>query len=236
MTAIVRLEGLNKTYKMGSATVTALADINLEIMNGQFVALIGPSGSGKSTLLNLIGGIDKPSGGAVYIDDQRIDTLSEQQLLKLRREKIAYVFQEARLLPSLTALENVTLASAFNRKLNRHAHERAMTLLGKVGLAERARHMPHQLSGGEAQRVCIARALFSQPRLILADEPTGNLDHRTRIEIVELFEALHGEGNAVIMVTHDPELAERAGRTISLRDGMLQADHMRAAVETAAAA
>ncbi|MDR2238922.1 MAG: ABC transporter ATP-binding protein [Zoogloeaceae bacterium] len=229
MTEIVRLEGLSKTYGMGGANVTALADINLVITGGEFVALIGPSGSGKSTLLNMIGGIDKPSGGAVYIDGQRIDTLNEQHLLKLRREKIAYVFQEARLLPSLTALENVTLSSAFNRKLNKNCNERAMELLGKVGLAGRAKHMPHQLSGGEAQRVCIARALFNQPRLILADEPTGNLDHRTRIGIVELFEELHGEGNAVIMVTHDPELAMRAGRTISLHDGTLQTDEVRAA-------
>lgn len=227
MTAIVRLQQLTKTYGMGEAHVTALAEVDLEIQNGQFVALVGPSGSGKSTLLNLIGGIDKPSSGAVYIDGQRVDDLREQQLLRLRREKIAYVFQDARLLPSLTAIENVMLPAAFNSRLNQGGRPRAIELLGKVGLAARADHMPHQLSGGEAQRVCIARALFNQPRLILADEPTGNLDHRTRIEIVELFEELHGEGTAVVMVTHDPELAERAGRTISLYDGTLQSDRVR---------
>lgn len=225
--AIVRLQQLSKTYGMGSAHVTALAEINLEIMEGEFVALVGPSGSGKSTLLNLIGGIDKPSSGAVYIDGQRVDDLREQRLLRLRREKIAYVFQDARLLPSLTAVENVMLPAAFSGNLKHGGRPRATELLGKVGLAARADHMPHQLSGGEAQRVCIARALFNRPRLILADEPTGNLDHRTRIEIVQLFEELQDGGNAIIMVTHDPELAERAGRAIALHDGTLQSDHVR---------
>ncbi|TRZ69507.1 MAG: ABC transporter ATP-binding protein [Rhodocyclaceae bacterium] len=227
MSSIVHLQGLTKTYGKGAAQVTALSEINLEIQSGQFVSLVGPSGSGKSTLLNLIGGIDKPTSGAVHIDGQRVDGLAEQNLLQLRREKIAYVFQEARLLPSLTALENVMLPAAFHFKLRKTGRERALELLGKVGLGGRAGHMPHQLSGGEAQRVCIARALFNQPRLILADEPTGNLDHRTRIEIVELFEELHGEGNAVIMVTHDQELADRAGRKISLHDGEIQSDETR---------
>ena len=227
MSSIVQLQGLTKTYGKGGTQVTALAEINLDIQNGQFVALVGPSGSGKSTLLNLIGGIDKPNAGTVHIDGQRIDGLGEQNLLQLRREKIAYVFQDARLLPSLTSIENVMLPAAFHSKLLKGARERAQELLGKVGLAGRADHMPHQLSGGEAQRVCIARALFNQPRLILADEPTGNLDHRTRIEIVQLFEELHGEGNAVIMVTHDTELADRAGRKISLHDGEIQSDETR---------
>ena len=227
MSSIVKLQGLTKTYGKGSTQVTALAEISLDIQSGQFVALVGPSGSGKSTLLNLIGGIDKPNAGTVHIDGQRIDGLGEQYLLQLRREKIAYVFQDARLLPSLTATENVMLPAAFHRRLLKGASDRARELLGKVGLAGRADHMPHQLSGGEAQRVCIARALFNQPRLILADEPTGNLDHRTRIEIVQLFEELHGEGNAVIMVTHDPELADRAGRKISLHDGEIQSDETR---------
>lgn len=227
MPSIVQLQGLTKTYGNGGTQVTALAEINLTIQKGQFVALVGPSGSGKSTLLNLIGGIDKPNAGTVHIDGLRIDGLGEQKLLQLRREKIAYVFQEARLLPALTAVENVMLPAAFHRKLLKGARERARELLSKVGLGGRADHMPHQLSGGEAQRVCIARALFNQPRLILADEPTGNLDHRTRIEIVQLFEELHGEGNAVIMVTHDPELADRAGRKISLHDGEIQSDETR---------
>lgn len=228
MSAMVSLEGLGKSFGMGAATVAALVDVSLEIPEGQFLALVGPSGSGKSTLLNLIGGIDKPSGGTVHVDGLRIDNLAEKHLIKLRREKIAYVFQEARLMPSLTAIENVVLPSAFNRRLDANGRHRALGLLEKVGLAERADHMPHQLSGGEAQRVCIARALFNQPVLILADEPTGNLDHRTRVEIVELFEELHGDGTAVIMVTHDRELAERADRTISLQDGKLASDRLRA--------
>jgi putative ABC transport system ATP-binding protein len=227
MVAIVQLQGLTKTYGSGQARVTALAGIDLEVLPGQFVALVGPSGSGKSTLLNLIGGIDKPSAGRVTVDGRRIDELSEQKLLQLRREKLSYVFQDARLLPSLTAVENVMLPAAFFGRLRKGARERAMDLLGKVGLLARAAHMPHQLSGGEAQRVCIARALFNQPRLILADEPTGNLDHKTRVDIVKLFEELHGEGNAVVMVTHDPELANRAGRIVTLHDGEVLSDEMR---------
>lgn len=228
MSSIVKLNGLTKTYGMGETKVVALMQIDLEIQSGQFVSLMGPSGSGKSTLLNLIGGIDKPSAGSVTVDGKRIDGLGEQRLLELRREKVAYVFQEARLLPSLTALENVMLPSAFCGKLRKDCRDRALDLLDKVGLSSRASHMPHQLSGGEAQRVCIARALFNRPRLILADEPTGNLDHKTRIEIVSLFERLHDQGNAVVMVTHDPELADRAGRKVTLQDGRILSDELRA--------
>ena len=228
MSSIVKLNGLTKTYGMGETKVVALMQIDLEIQSGQFVSLMGPSGSGKSTLLNLIGGIDKPSAGSVAVDGKRIDGLGEQRLLELRREKVAYVFQEARLLPSLTALENVMLPSAFCGKLRKDCRDRALDLLDKVGLSSRASHMPHQLSGGEAQRVCIARALFNRPRLILADEPTGNLDHKTRIEIVSLFERLHDQGNAVVMVTHDPELADRAGRKVTLQDGRILSDELRA--------
>jgi putative ABC transport system ATP-binding protein len=228
MGAIVRLAGVSKFFGEGAAAIAALDDIHIEIREGEFVSLMGPSGSGKSTLLNLIGGIDQPSAGTVEVDGERVDGLREQQLLALRREKLAYVFQEARLLPSLTALENVMLPSAFNRRLHKEGAEWARELLRRVGLADRADHMPHQLSGGEAQRVCIARALFSGPKLVLADEPTGNLDHKTRLEIVELFEVLHRGGNAVIMVTHDPELADRAERKIMLHDGRIEGNQPRA--------
>jgi len=227
MTAIVELNGLTKIYGSGASAVTALAGIDLQIAAGQFVALVGPSGSGKSTMLNLMGGIDRPSSGSVAVDGRRVDTLGEQELLRLRRETIAYVFQEARLLASLTALENVMLPSAFHRISGRGARQRAGELLGRVGLLARAGHMPHQLSGGEAQRVCIARALFNRPKLILADEPTGNLDHKTRVAIVELLEELGRDGNTVVMVTHDSELADRAARRISLHDGALLSDEMR---------
>ena len=226
MSAIVQLQGLSKTYGTGEASVTALNGIGLEIETGEFVSLVGPSGSGKSTLLNLIGGIDRPDSGEVYVDGRRIDNLGESDLLQLRREKIAYVFQDARLLPSLTAVENVALPAAFNRKLRKGAREWALELLQKVGLASRVGHMPHQLSGGEAQRVCVARALFNRPRLVLADEPTGNLDHRTRIEIVRLLEEMREYGSAVLMVTHDPELADRAARRIALHDGEIQSDDL----------
>jgi putative ABC transport system ATP-binding protein len=228
METIVKLSGVSKRYGAGAASVTALENIDMEIRAGEFVSLVGPSGSGKSTLLNLIGGIDQPSAGAVEVDGLRVDGLREQQLLALRREKLAYVFQEARLLPSLTALENVMLPSAFHGVLRKDGAQWARELMRRVGLADRADHMPHQLSGGEAQRVCIARALFSRPKLVLADEPTGNLDHKTRIEIVELFEVLHRGGNAVIMVTHDPELADRAERRITLHDGRIEGNQPRA--------
>ena len=218
---LVRLKAVSKVYAGPDRPIHALRGIDLEVVRGAYVTLMGPSGSGKSTLLNVIGGVDKPTAGEVHLDGYRIDTLSEQRLLALRRHKIAYVLQEARLLPSLTALENVMLPCAFVRRAQRDARKQAMALLEKVGLAGRARHLVHQLSGGEAQRVCIARALVNRPMLILADEPTGNLDHETRLEIVHQFEALNAEGNTIIMVTHDPELASRASQRMSLRDGAL---------------
>jgi putative ABC transport system ATP-binding protein len=218
--SLVVLSHITKVYPLSDHQVYALDDINLEIPPGDYLSLMGPSGSGKSTLLNIIGGIDKPTSGEVYLDGERVDTLKEQRLLAIRRRKVAYVLQEARLLPSLTALENVMLPTAFvgDRK---QVRQRALELLQKVGLAKRANHLVHQLSGGEAQRVCIARALINQPLLILADEPTGNLDHETRLEIVHQFEALNAEGNTIVMVTHDPELAARTRRRLRLCDGKI---------------
>jgi putative ABC transport system ATP-binding protein len=219
-TSMVELRGVSKTYASASGPVVALDDINLRIEAGEFLSLVGPSGSGKSTLLNLIGGIDAPSKGEVMVDGERVDRMGERDLLGLRRRKLAYVFQEPRLMPSLTALENVMLPAAFSGG-STGAPKRARHLLERVRMGGRLEHLPHQLSGGEAQRVALARALFSGPRLILADEPTGNLDHRTRIEIVELLDSLTEDGNTVVMVTHDSELADRARRKVALHDGRL---------------
>lgn len=220
--SIAFLHNVEKSYFTAGGTVAALSKVTLEVGHSDYLCLMGPSGSGKTTLLNILGGIDRPSAGEVFIDGQRIDTLPERDLLPIRRRKVAYVFQEARLMPSLTALENVLLPSAFIGGDEKQIQERALALLEKVGLEKRAHHLVHQLSGGEAQRVCIARALLNRPALILADEPTGNLDHATRLEIVELLEDIYEEGSSVVMVTHDPELARRARRKITIRDGRIE--------------
>ncbi|WP_333840966.1 ABC transporter ATP-binding protein [Pelomicrobium sp.] len=220
--SIAFLHNVEKSYFTAGGTVAALSKVTLEVGHSDYLCLMGPSGSGKTTLLNILGGIDRPSAGEVFIDGQRIDTLPERDLLPIRRTKVAYVFQEARLMPSLTALENVLLPSAFASGDEKQIRERALALLEKVGLEKRAHHLVHQLSGGEAQRVCIARALLNRPALILADEPTGNLDHATRLEIVELLEDIYEEGSSVVMVTHDPELARRARRKITIRDGRIE--------------
>jgi putative ABC transport system ATP-binding protein len=223
-TPIVALREVTKTYQTGDDTVYALINVDLEIAPGEFMSLVGPSGSGKSTLLNLIGGIDAPTAGQVFVDGQRVDGQSEAALLELRRRKVAYVFQEPRLIPSLTARENVMLPGAFTGDGGRSAIGRAAELLARVGLEKRADHMPHQLSGGEAQRVAVARALWNRPKLVLADEPTGNLDHKTRLEIMGLLESLNAEGQTIIVVTHDAELAGRAPRQIALHDGKIERD------------
>lgn len=217
------LEDVTKLYRVGGTEVCALDAVNLEVRQGDYIALIGPSGSGKSTLLNILGGIESPTSGRVTVDGERIERMSERRLLDVRRRKVAYIFQEARLLPSLTALENVMLPGAFSGARQAELRRRAQELLQRVGLGARMHHLMHQLSGGEAQRVCIARALVNRPRLVLADEPTGSLDHATRLQIVELLEALNREGQTVVMVTHDPELAARARRTVEIRNGRLEA-------------
>jgi putative ABC transport system ATP-binding protein len=198
--------------------VAALNDVSLHVEDGDFVAITGPSGSGKSTLLNVIGGLEKLTSGQVILDGRRIDDLSENALVDIRRKKIAYVFQQYHLIPSLTALENVLLPLTFGGS-NGHAAERAVELLRRVGLEKRAGHKPSQLSGGEQQRVAIARSLVNGCALILADEPTGNVDQKTGMEVLQLFEQVNRDGVTIIMVTHSPEIARRARRIVSLRDG-----------------
>ncbi len=223
---IVELKGVSRAYRMGESSVYALNKINLEIKKGEYIAVMGPSGSGKSTLLNILGGVDCPSEGEVYLSKTRIDNLPEKDLLNIRRMKVAYIFQEARLLSSLTAIENVMLPLAFQHAKRRPSKDKAYAhkMLEKVGLEKRAEHLPHQLSGGESQRVSIARALMNGPALVLADEPTGNLDSKTGEEIMSLFGNLNNEGLTIVMVTHDPQKASHARRVIRLKDGEIVED------------
>jgi len=216
---MLELKGISKIYGEGSARVVALDKISFSADEDNFVAVMGPSGSGKSTFLNIIGGLDRPSKGEVILDGQRIDDLDENSLVDIRRGKIAYVFQQYHLLQSLTALENVLLPLVFCGASK--DEDRALEILEKVGLGKRTGHKPSQLSGGEQQRVAIARALVSMPSLILADEPTGNMDRKTGSEILRLFTQLHKEGHGIIMVTHDPEIADYANIKVFLQDGRL---------------
>jgi putative ABC transport system ATP-binding protein len=216
---MLEIRNVSKVYGEGTAKVVALNDISLLVNEGDFIAIMGPSGSGKSTLLNIIGGLDHITSGEVVLDGKRLDGLDENALVDVRRGKIAYVFQQYHLIPSLTALENVLLPLTFCGANN--GTQKALDILKRVGLEKRAEHKPSQLSGGEQQRVAIARALVNDPSLILADEPTGNMDRRTGKEILALFGQLNGEGRSIIMVTHDPEIAGYAGEIVVLQDGQI---------------
>jgi len=219
---VVRTVGLARRYKMGDAFVDALQGVDLEIARGEFVALVGPSGSGKSTVLNLIGGLDRPTAGEIWIDGKELSASDEKALTHHRRQHVGFVFQSFNLLPRLTAEENVALPLMFSGIPEKERRARARELLERVGLAERLTHRPTQLSGGEQQRVAIARALVGQPALLLADEPTGNLDTTTGVEIMRLLKELNQEhGLTLLVVTHDPEVAAFADRVVRLRDGQV---------------
>lgn len=216
---MLEVKNVTKIYGEGETRVVALNNVSVTINPGDFVAVMGPSGSGKSTLLNIIGGLEKLTSGEVLLKGERIDNLDENHLVNIRRGKLGYVFQQFHLLSSLTALENVLLPQTFRG--NNDSHEKALILLKRVGLEKRAGHRPAQLSGGEQQRVAIARALVSDPRLILADEPTGNIDTKTGEEILGLFKELNEEGRSIVMVTHDREIARHAKEIIYLQDGQV---------------
>jgi len=216
---MLEVKHVSKIYGQGTAKVVALRNVSFCVDAGDFIAIMGPSGSGKSTLLNVIGGLDYPSGGEVILDGRRIDNLDENDFVDIRRNKIAYVFQQYHLLPSLTALENVMLPLTFCG-LGK-GEEKGLEILKEVGLGGRTEHKPSQLSGGEQQRVAIARALVNSPALILADEPTGNMDQKTGKEILGLFQQLNKDGRRIIMVTHSPEIAQRAKEIIVLEDGQI---------------
>jgi len=216
---MLEIKNVSKIYGRGTTKVVALNNVSLQLDKGDFIAIMGPSGSGKSTLLNIIGGLDNLSSGEVLLEGKRIDNLDENALVDIRRGRIAYVFQQYHLLSSLTALENVTLPLTFRGESREDG--RALDMLKRVGLEKRYGHKPSELSGGEQQRVAIARALISSPSLILADEPTGNMDQKTGREILDLFDQLNKEGHSIIMVTHDPEIARHAKETIVLQDGQI---------------
>lgn len=215
---MLEIKNITKTFGDGEAKVTALDGVSFTIDKGDYAAIMGPSGSGKSTLLNVLGGLDNLTSGEINLNGKRIDNLDENALVDIRRGQIAYVFQQYHLLRSLTALENVLLPSTF---CGGDSKTKALELLGRMGLAKRAHHTPSQLSGGEQQRVAIARALINDPALILADEPTGNMDQKNGKEILDIFEQFNNEGRTIIMVTHNREAAERAREIITLRDGRI---------------
>jgi len=216
---MIRTENLTKVYRMGEVEVQALREVNLEIQDGEFIAIIGPSGSGKSTLLNMIGCLDTPTSGAVFIDGIDTGKLSENGLAEIRREKIGFIFQQFNLVHTLNALENVALPMFFAGVKRETRLKRAEELLANVGLGDRIYHKPSEMSGGEQQRVAIARALSNDPEIVIGDEPTGNVDTKTGNTIMDILEGLNKEGRTVIVVTHDAEIAARAGRTKRMRDG-----------------
>lgn len=221
---IVRLENVSRIYSVGSSEVRALDDVTLHIHAGDFVALMGPSGSGKSTLLNVIGCLDRPTSGRYVLEGEPVQSLSEERLADVRRRTMAFIFQAYHLVPRMTAERNVELPLILSGVEPSERRERARAALESVGLAGRARHRPDQLSGGERQRVAIARAMVTRPRLLLADEPTGNLDSRTGGEIVAILESLNAAGLTIALVTHDPGVACHARRLLRMRDGKLLSD------------
>ena len=221
---LIRMEGVTKTYDAGELAVQALAGIDLEIEKGQMVAIIGPSGSGKSTLMHILGCLDAPTEGVYRLDGKDVSTLSGFQLAAIRNQKVGFVFQTFNLLPKASLQRNVELPLLYAGIGGAERKELARDALRKVGLVERARHRPSELSGGQRQRAAIARAIVNGPSLILADEPTGNLDTRTGLEILELFDAMHAKGETIVIVTHDPRIAERCERVVQIVDGRIEAD------------
>jgi putative ABC transport system ATP-binding protein len=221
---ILKTEGLGKVFKIGGRSIRALSDVDLQIGKGDFISIMGPSGSGKTTLLNMLGCLDKPTKGKVVLDDEDVTKVSEKDLYKIRRHKVGFVFQTFNLMPYLNAVENVELPMEGTKKTKDERKQRAHELLKLVGLSERADHRPHLLSAGEQQRVAIARALANNPSIVLADEPTGNLDAKTKYEVIRLLGKLNTEqGTTIIRVTHDGQIAAHAGRMLFLNDGRLLA-------------
>jgi len=229
--AVIAVRGLTKVYQMGDLEVSALRGVDLDIWAGEMVAIMGPSGSGKSTLMNMIGCLDVPTAGAYYLDGIDVSQLNDNQLADIRCRKIGFVFQNFNLLPRTTALANVELPLIYGGVSGRQRRQRAEEVLKLVGLGERLYHNPNELSGGQQQRVAIARALSNRPAMILADEPTGNLDTKTSIEIMELFQRLNREqGITIIFVTHNPETADYCSRVVHFRDGLIERDEQRTPV------
>ena len=219
--ALIELQNIFKKYQMGTTTINALNGLECNIEKGEYVALMGPSGSGKSTLMNVIGCLDSPTSGIYLLNGQDVSGMTDDELANVRNVEIGFVFQSFNLLPRTSALENVALPLVYAGVAKKERLERAQAVLEKVGLGDRGDHKPNELSGGQRQRVAIARALINNPSIVLADEPTGNLDSKSSAEIMHLFQAIHDEGNTVVMVTHEEDMAQYAKRTIRMRDGKL---------------
>lgn len=226
MSTIIETTDISKVYKMGSETIHALKSISIHINRGEYVAFMGPSGSGKSTLMNIVGCLDTPTNGTYVLNNNDVSDLTENELAEIRNKEIGFVFQTFNLLPRSSALENVALPLVYAGLSKSARDEKAMHMLESVGLGSRAHHKPNELSGGQRQRVAIARALVNDPSIILADEPTGNLDSKTSYEIMDLFAELHSKGNTIIMVTHEDDIAHYAHRIVRLRDGLVETDLM----------
>jgi putative ABC transport system ATP-binding protein len=231
---VIRIEGLHKSYQTSAGLFPALKEVNLSIAAGEFVAIMGPSGSGKSTFMNILGCLDKPSAGRYFLDGRSVAELSKDELALLRNRTIGFVFQGYNLLQRVSLLENVALPLIYCGVEHEERQQRARELLAKVGLAEKAASLPNQISGGQQQRVAIARALVNRPRLILADEPTGNLDSRTSEEIMTLFEQLNREGITIVLVTHEEDIARHAQRQVRFHDGRIVSDQPTPHMEVAA--
>jgi putative ABC transport system ATP-binding protein len=221
---VVRALGVEKTYRMGDVSVPALRGITLDVMPGEFVAVMGASGSGKSTFMNVVGCLDRPTKGRYLLDGEEVERLSRDALARARGRAIGFVFQGFNLLPRTSALENVELPMLYQGVSTRERRARAAEALARVGLGDRGDHNPAQLSGGQQQRVAIARALVNRPKLLLADEPTGNLDSATSLEVMGLFQALNDEGLTILLVTHEPDIAEHARRIVTFKDGLILSD------------
>ncbi len=224
MGSIIKLENIRKSYFMGSQAIEVLKGINLDIYKNEYVALMGPSGSGKSTLMNILGCLDSPTLGKYILNGKDVSKMADNDLAEVRNKEIGFIFQQFNLLPRLSAAENVALPLVYAGVAKKERIDRAMDVLSKVGLADRSHHKPNELSGGQIQRVAIARALVNNPAIILADEPTGNLDSKTSVEVMEIFGKIQSAGNTVVLVTHEEDIASYAKRVVRLRDGSIESD------------
>jgi len=224
MSSVIKIRGIKRDFPLGQEIVKVLKGIDLDIAKGEYVALMGPSGSGKSTLMNLLGCLDTPTAGTYELGGVDVSSMTDDELADIRNKEIGFVFQTFNLLPRTTALDNVALPMIYAGATKTQREERAAEVLTDVGLSDRMDHKPNQLSGGQRQRVAVGRALVNKPSIILADEPTGNLDSKTSVEIMQLFDEIHASGNTVIIVTHEEDIAEHAHRVIRLMDGMIESD------------
>ncbi len=227
MQPVIHLSDIRKSYFMGKQELQVLKGISIDIMKNEYVALMGPSGSGKSTLMNILGCLDSPTSGTYILNGNDVSKMPDNELAEIRNKEIGFVFQQFNLLPRLTALENVALPLVYAGISKKQRNDMAMEVLRKVDLMDRSHHKPNEMSGGQCQRVAIARALVNNPSMILADEPTGNLDTKTSYEIMEIFNKIHSDGNTVVLVTHEEDISKYAHRIIRLRDGVLESDKVR---------